>query len=78
MKVTVIPIVNGALKCSPDAWLRRLEELEIGQAESIQTTALLSRPEYRKDYWRPEETCCYSDLSEGPSANAGVKNSPEV
>ena len=28
--------------------------------------------------WRLEETCCYSDSSERPSANTGGKNSPGI
>ena len=30
--------------------------------------------EYWGESWILEETCCYSDFSERPSANAGVKN----
>ena len=30
-------------------------------------------PEYSEESWRPEETCCHSDSSERPSANADVK-----
>ena len=42
MKVTVIPIVIGALGKIPKGLLKRLEDLEIGgQVETIQTTALL-------------------------------------
>ena len=35
------------------------------------------RPEYWEESWRLEETCCHSDSSEKPSANADVKNSNE-
>ena len=42
MKLTVIPILNGALGTIPKDLLGGLEELEIGGgAEIIQTTALL-------------------------------------
>ena len=42
MKVTVIPIVVGALGTIPKGLIKRPEELEIrGQVETIQTTALL-------------------------------------
>ena len=42
MKVTVIPIVIGALGTIPKGLVKGLEGLEIGgQAETIQTTALL-------------------------------------
>ena len=41
MKVTVIPIVIGALGTIPEGLVKRLENLEIrGQRETIQTTAL--------------------------------------
>ena len=35
------------------------------------------RPEYWVESWRLEQTCCHSDSSEKPSANADVKNSNE-
>ena len=35
-------------------------------------------PEYRKEYWRLEETCCHSDSSEKSSAKTDVKNSQWV
>ena len=42
MKVTVIPIVIGALGTIPKGLVKGLKELEIeGRAETIQTTALL-------------------------------------
>ena len=36
------------------------------------------RPEYWEESWRLEETCCHSNFSEKPSANADVKNSKRV
>ena len=43
MKVTVIPIINGAPGTITKALIQGLEDLEIrGQVETIQTTALLS------------------------------------
>ena len=33
-----------------------------------------SHLEYLEESWRPEETCCYSDLSEKPQVKIGVKN----
>ena len=42
MKVTVIPIVNGALGAISKVLVKGLEDLKIrGQVETIQTTALL-------------------------------------
>ena len=41
MKVTVIPLVNGALRTIPKGLVRGLEDLEIkGQMETIETTAI--------------------------------------
>ena len=36
------------------------------------------RPECWEGSWRLEKTCCHSNSSEKPSANANVKNSQEV
>ena len=36
------------------------------------------RPEYWEKSRKPEETCCLSDPSEWPLANAGVKNSQGI
>ena len=48
-----------------------MEELEIGgQSETIQTTALLRAGRIPR---RVLETCCHSDYSERPSANASEK-----
>ena len=42
LKVSVIPIVTGALGTIPKSLVKRLEDLEIrGRAGTIQTTALL-------------------------------------
>ena len=42
MKLTVIPIITGALATAPKDFLRGLEELEIGvRVKTIKTTALL-------------------------------------
>ena len=44
MKVTIVPIVIGALGTITKALLKGLEDLEIGgRVETIQTTALLRR-----------------------------------
>ena len=51
-----------------------LEDLKIrGQAETIQSTALLRSARILR---RVLETCCNLNSSEKPSANAGEKNSP--
>ena len=42
MKLTVIPIVNGALRTIPKGLVKRLKDLEINrQMETTQTTALI-------------------------------------
>ena len=46
-----------------------------GRVETIQSTTLFKRPEYWEESWRLEESCCHSNSSERPSANADVKNS---
>ena len=73
MKVTVIPIVIGALETILKGLEMGQEELEIrGRAENIQTTTLLR---YWVESWRLKKICCHSDTSEIQCAKAGVKNS---
>ena len=75
IKVTVMPIVNGAFGTVTKGLIQGLEDLEIrGRVETLQTTALLRRSEYWEKSRGLEETCCYSDSSEKPSTNADVKN----
>ena len=68
MKVMIVPIVIGALGTVIKGLVQRLGDLEV---ETIQTTALLRTARILR---RVLETCCYSNSSEKPSANAGVKN----
>ena len=73
MKVTIIPTVTGALGTVTKGLVQGLEDLEIrGRVEIILTTALLGSTRILR---RVLETCCHSNTSEEPSANAGVKNS---
>ena len=75
IKVTIIPIVIGAFGTVTKELLKGLEDLEVGrQVETIQTTTLLRTARILR---RVLETCCHSDSSEKPSANADVKNSNE-
>ena len=75
MQVTIIPIVIGAFGTVTKGLLKRLEDLEVGgRVETIQTTTLLRTARILR---RILETCCHSDSSEKPSANADVKNSNE-
>ena len=72
MKVTIILIVIGALGIVTKGLVQRLEDLEIiGQVETVQTTALLRSARILR---RVLKTCCLSNSSEKPSANADVKN----
>ena len=73
MKMTVIPIVFGALGPIPRGLVKRLEDLEIRvKVETIQTAALLGSAWIM---WKVLETCCHSEIRENASANAGEKNS---
>ena len=73
MNMMVIAIVIGALGTVTKGLVQGLEVLEIrGRVEALQTTALLRSARILR---RVLETCCHSNSSEKPSANAGVKNS---
>ena len=79
MKVTIVPIVIGALGTVTKGLLKGLEDLEVGgRVETIQTTALLRTARIQRRVLEIEETCCHSNSSEKPSANTDVKNSRGV
>ena len=60
MKVTLIPVVIGALGTLTKGLVQELEDLEIkGRVKTIQTTALLRS--VWEEFWRLEVTCCLSD-----------------
>ena len=83
MKVTIVPIVIGALGTITKGLLKVLEDLEVGgRVETIQTTALLRTARILR---RVQET--WGDLlslklqwktSERPLADTDVKNSKGV
>ena len=76
MKVTIVPIVIGALGTITNGLLKSLEDLEVGgRLETIQTTALLRTA---RIWRRVLETCCHSNSSAKPSANTDMKNSRGV
>ena len=76
MKVMFIPIIIGALGTVTEGLSKRLDELEIrGGVETIYTTTLLRSTRILR---RVLETCCHSNFSERPSADADVKNSQRV
>ena len=58
-------IVICVLEKIPQGFEKRQVQLEIGgRAKTIQITAFWGQPEYWEESWKPEETCCHSDLSE--------------
>ena len=74
--VTVIPIVIGALRLIPKEQIQGLKDLDIsGQKETIQSTALLRSARILR---RVLKTCYYTNSSEKPSTNAGVRNSQKI
>ena len=73
-KVTVIPTVIGAFRMTPKGLVRDMGELEIQErAKTIQTTAVLRSPIILRRVLETRGDCCYSDISEIASANAGGK-----
>ena len=76
MKVTVIPIVIGALGTVSKGLVKGLEDLEIWeQRETIKTAALLIGHNIEKSPRDSGVTYCHLDSVEKPPINAGVKNS---
>ena len=78
MKVTIIAIVDVVLDTINYGVVQWLEDLEItGRLETVQTTAFFEIVQNTEkssgDLRRLEKTCCQSDSSEKPSANASVK-----
>ena len=77
MKVTVIPIVIGALGKIP-TWLvkgsRRLGKKKVEWRPS-KLQHYYDRLEYWEEFWTLKESCCDSNSIEKPSANDGEKNS---
>ena len=71
MKVTIIPVVIGT---------HRNINKGTGGLGNNRTSGdhYWDRAEYWDESWRLEETFCHSNSSEGPSANADVKNSQGV
>ena len=75
-KVTIIPIVIGALGTVMEGLVLGPEDLEItGRAETIQTIVLFRSARILRRVLETWGDFCHSNSSENPSANAGVKNS---
>ena len=79
LKVTVIPVIIGALATVTKGLVQGLEYLEIrGQVETVQTTALWRSARILRRVQEIKKTCYDSNSSEIPSTNADMKNSQEV
>ena len=74
MKVTIIPIVIGALGTVTKGLIKGVEELEIRElSETVQTTALLSLARIPRRFMETWGDCCHSNSNERPSAKTDVK-----
>ena len=73
-----IPIVICALGSITEWLVKGLGDLEITSGGPSTLLYYWDQPEYWDESWRFEETCCHSNFSERPSANAGVENSQRV
>ena len=71
MKVTLIPIVIGALGTITKEFLKVQEDFEV--RGRVETTIFLRSATILKRVQRLEETCCHSNSNERLSANADVK-----
>ena len=73
MKVTIIPVVIGALGTVTKGLKRDWRAWKWqGKWRLSKLQHYWDQPEYREESWRLEETCCHSNSSERPPA--GVKN----
>ena len=71
-------LLIGALGTVTKGLLKEMEDLEVGDEwRPPKILHYWERPDYWKESWRLEETCCHSDSSEKSSGNADVKNSNE-
>ena len=78
MKLTIFPIVTGALGTITKGLLKGLEDLEVGgRVENIQTTALLRTARILRRVLETWGNLLSPSSSEKPSANADGKNSNE-
>ena len=76
INVTVIPTVIVALGTVSKLLAQGMECLKIrDEWKPSKKQHYGDRPEYWEECRRLEETCCHSNSSEKPSANAGVKDS---
>ena len=74
MKVTIVPIVIGALSTITKGLLKGLEDLEVGgRVKTIQTTALLRTATILKRVLETWGDLLSLNLCEKPLANTDVK-----
>ena len=79
MKVTIVPIVIGALGTVTIGLLKGLEDLEVsGRVETIQTTSLLRTARILRRVLETWGASLSLKLQWKPSANTDVKNSRGV
>ena len=79
MKVTIVPIVIGALGTVTKGLLKGLEDLEVsGRVETIQTTSLLRTARILRWILETWGDLLSLKLQRKPSANTDVKNSRGV
>ena len=80
MKVTIIPSLIGAFGTVTKRLLKGTGELRSWQTSGDHPnySIIENGQNTEKSPWRLEETCCHSDSSERPSANADVKNSNRI
>ena len=79
MKVTIVPIVIGALGTITKGLLKGLDDLEVGgRVETIQTTALLRTARILRRVLETWGDLLSLSSCEKPTANTDVKNSKGV
>ena len=79
MKVTIVPVVNGAFGTITKGLLNGFEDLEVGgQVETIQNDSITENGQKTEESWTLEETCNHSNSSKKPSDNTDVRNSKRV
>ena len=75
LKVTIILIVIGAFRTVTKELLKDWRTWKlVDEWRPFKLQDYWEQPEYWEGLWRHEETCCFSNSSEKPSATTDVKN----